>query len=185
MYHKLSEVIKMINETRTQYDVVVSNTRSAIKANNTSEAKWVDCAVSVSEYFQTEAKLDECKAQFCADTIIPEINKKHGLALAVELPRMNSKAYKELASRDASYSDKWELANQAKKDARSTIETYYKRVVKYAFPKEKTESAKRDFVAKLSKLIEDGGKIKECNFDLVTTLQFLVQAEKVAKTPIM
>jgi hypothetical protein len=175
----------MINETRTQYDVVVTNTRNAIKADKTSNNKWVDCAESIAEYFQTEAKLDECKAQFCADTIIPEIDKKHGLALAVELPRMNSKAYKELTSRDASYSDKWELANQAKKDARSTIETYYKRVVKYAFPKEKTESAKRDFVAKLSKLIEDGGKIKECNFDLVTTLQFLVQAEKVAKTPIM
>jgi hypothetical protein len=175
----------MINENRTQYDVVVSTTRSAIKANNTSEAKWVDCAVSVSEYFQTEAKLDECKAQFCADTIIPEINKKHGIALAVDLPRMNSKAYKEVCSRDASYPEKWELANQAKKDARSTIETCYKRIVKYAFPKEKTESAKRDFVAKLSKLIEDGGKIKECNFDLVATLQLLVQAEKVAKTPIM
>ena len=175
----------MINESRTQYDVVVSNTRSAIKSDKTSNTKWLDCAESVAEYFQTEAKLDECKAQFCADTIIPEIDKKYGLALAVELPRMNSKAYKEVCSRDASYAEKWEIANQAKKDARSTIETYYKRIVKYAFPKEKTEGSKKDFVARLSKLIEDGGKIKECNFDLVATLQFLVQAEKVAKTPIL
>jgi hypothetical protein len=185
MYHKLESECIMINESRTQYDVVVSNTRSAIKSDKTSNTKWLDCAESVAEYFQTEAKLDECKAQFCADTIIPEIDKKYGLALAVELPRMNSKAYKEVCSRDASYAEKWEIANQAKKDARSTIETYYKRVVKYAFPKEKTESGKKDFIARLSKLIEDGGKIKECNFDLVKTLQFLVQAETVAKTPIM
>ena len=175
----------MINENQALYVPMVQSVRNAIKADKTSNTKWVDCAESVAEYFKTEANLDECKAQFCADTIIPEIDKKHGLALAVELPRMNSKAYKELISRDASYSDKWELANQAKKDARSTIETYYKRVVKYAFPKEKTESGKKDFIARLSKLIEDGGKIKECNFDLVKTLQFLVQAEKVAKTPIM
>lgn len=166
----------MINENRTQYDLVVKNTRQAIKANNTSEAKWVDCSVSVSEYFRSEAKLDECKAQFCADTIIPEINSKHGVALAVELPRMNSKAYKELTSRDASYSEKWELANQAKKDARSTIETYYKRVVKYAFPKPKTESAKKGFADRIKKLLEDGGKLKEADFDLVKVMGFLTQA---------
>jgi hypothetical protein len=166
----------MINETRTQYDVVVTNTRNAIKADKTSSNKWVDCAESIAEYFQTEAKLDECKAQFCADTIIPEIDKKHGIALAVELPRMNSKAYKELTSRDASYSEKWELANQAKKDARSTIETYYKRVVKYAFPKPKTESAKKGFADRIKKLLEDGGKLKEADFDLVKVMGFLTQA---------
>ena len=166
----------MINENRTQYDLVVSNTRSAIKANNTSEAKWVDCAVSVSEYFQTEAKLDECKAQFCADTIIPEINKKHGLALAVELPRMNSKAYKELLSRDASYEDKWELANQAKKDARSTIETYYKRIVKYAFPADKKDKVVKGFADKIKALIADGGRLQNAEFDLVKVMGFLTQA---------
>ena len=171
----------MINETRTQYDVVVTNTRNAIKADKTSNNKWVDCAESIAEYFQTEAKLDECKAQFCADTIIPEIDKKHGLALAVDLPRMNSKAYKEVCSRDASYPDKWELANQAKKDARSTIETYYKRVVKYAFPKDKVESPKKSFADRIKKLIEDGGKLKEADFDLVQCMGFLTQAYQVTQ----
>lgn len=175
----------MINENRTQYADMINSVKSAIKADKSSSSKWLDCAEYVSNYFQTEKALEDDKAQFCADSILPEIDKKHAQALAVDLPRMNSKAYKELVSRDNSYPEKWELANQAKKDARSTVETYYKRIVKYAFPKEQTESKKKDFVARLSKLIEDGGKIKECNFDLVQVMGFLVQAEKVAKTPIL
>jgi hypothetical protein len=60
---------------------------------------------------------------------------------------------------DVSYSDKWELANQAKKDARSTCDTYFKRVAKYAFPPEKKESAKKSFAEKISAaLLRRAGK---------------------------
>jgi hypothetical protein len=168
-----------------EYLKMVESVKSAVKTGETLESKWVAVGSDVSAFFGNEKALEEVKAQFVADCILPAINAKHSKALAVDLPRKNSKEYNENISKDASYSDKFEIANQAKKDARSTCETYYKRIVKYAFPKEKTDGTKKDFVARLSKLIEDGGKIKECNFDLVATLQFLVQAEKVAKTPIL
>jgi hypothetical protein len=168
-----------------EYLKMVEDVKSAIKTGETLEGKWVKVGTDVNGFFGSESALDEVKAQFVADCILPAINAKHAKALAVDLPRKNSKEYNENIAKDASYSDKFELANQAKKDARSTCETYYKRIVKYAFPKEKTESTKKDFIARLSKLIEDGGKIKECNFDLVKVMGFLVQAETVAKTPIM
>lgn len=168
-----------------EYLKMVEDVKSAIKTGETLEGKWVKVGEDVSGFFGSEKALDEVKAQFIADCVLPAINAKHSKALAVDLPRKGSKEYNENIAKDASYIEKFELANQAKKDARSTCETYYKRIVKYAFPKEKTESTKKDFIARLSKLIEDGGKIKECNFDLVQVMGFLVQAEKVAKTPIL
>lgn len=168
-----------------EYLKMVEDVKSAIKHGETLENKWVKVGEDVNGFFGSEKALDEVKAQFIADCVLPAINAKHSKALAVDLPRKNSKEYNENIAKDASYADKFELANQAKKDARSTCETYYKRIVKYAFPKEQTESKKKDFIARLSKLIEDGGKIKECNFDLVKVMGFLVQAETVAKTPIL
>jgi hypothetical protein len=169
----------------TNYLDLVASVKNALKSVEQSETKLQTMGSDVLAFFQTEKAMDEVKAQFIADAILPVIKKHHAEALAKDLPRKGSKEYNENLAKDASYSDKFEIANQAKKDARSTLNTYYNRVKSYAFPKDKVDSPKKDFVAKLSKLIEDGGKIKECNFDLVTTLQFLVQAEKIAKTPIM
>jgi hypothetical protein len=99
-------------------------------------------------------------------------------------PARASKEYKEQCAKDSNYADKWELANQAKKDARSTCNTYFGRVVNYAFPPEKKESKKKTFAEKISALIEEGGKIKECDFDLVKTMGFLIQAEACTKIKI-
>jgi len=169
----------------TNYLEVVNSVKSTLKSVEQTETKLQSMGSDVLGFFQTEKAMDEVKAQFIADAILPVIKKHHAEALAKDLPRKGSKEYNENISKDASYADKFELANQAKKDARATLNTYYNRVKKYAFPKDVVETPKKDFVAKLSKLIEDGGKIKECNFDLVKTLQLLVQAETVAKTPIM
>ena len=128
-----------------------------------------------------EKALDEVKAQFCADAILPAIDKRHSESLAKDLPRKGSKEFNDLISKDSGYSAKWELANQAKKDARATVGTLYNRIKSYAFPSEKKESVKKGFVEKISALIVEGGKIKECDFDLVSVMQFLIQAEKVAK----
>ena len=47
-----------------------------------------------------------------------------------------------------------ETVNQAKKDARSTLGVYYKRVIKYAFPTEAEESEDKPEVSDVTKDIE-------------------------------
>ena len=167
-----------------KYTEVVTATKTAIKADSEVGNKWVKAGESVSSYFTTQKALEEVKAQFIADAILPALDKKHSEALGKDLPRKGSKEFNDKCSTDANYSDKWEVANQAKKDARSTCDTYFKRVLKYAFPPEKKESNKKTFAEKITALIEEGGKIKECDFDLVKVMGFLVQAEKVAKIKI-
>lgn len=168
-----------------KYNEVIIATKTAIKADSEVGNKWVKAGESVSSYFTTQKALEEVKAQFIADAILPAIDKRHSHALSVDLPRKGSKEFNEKCSNDAGYLDKWEMANQAKKDARATCDTYFKRVVKYAFPPEKKESVKKSFVEKITALIEEGGKIKECDFDLVKVMGFLVQAEKTAKIKIV
>jgi hypothetical protein len=177
-------LIKGELQMSANYSEVISSVKSAIKIDGDTQNKWVKAGESVAEFYQSAKALDEVKAQFIADAILPAIDKRHAQALAVDLPRKGSKEFNEKTSVDVSYSDKWELANQAKKDARSTCETYFKRVAKYAFPPEKKESAKKSFAEKISALIEEGGKIKECDFDLVKTMGFLIQAEACTKIKI-
>ena len=167
-----------------KYNEVIIATKTAIKADSEVGNKWVKAGESVSSYFTTQKALEEVKAQFIADAILPAIDKRHAQALGVDLPRKGSKEFNEKVSTDSGYADKWEVANQAKKDARATCDTYFKRVVKYAFPPEKKESNKKTFAEKISALIEEGGKIKECDFDLVKVMGFLIQAEQVTKIKI-
>lgn len=166
------------------YSEVVVSVKSAIKVDSDTQNKWVKAGESVAEFFQSVKALEEVKAQFIADAILPALDKKHGQALAVDIPRKGSKEYIEHTQKDISYVDKWEVANQAKKDARATCDTYFKRVLKYAFPKPVSESSKKSFAEKITALIEEGGKIKECDFDLVKVMGFLVQAEKITKIKI-
>ena len=164
-----------------QYTEVINSVKSAIKIDGDTQNKWVKAGENVAEFYQSVKAVEEVKAQFIADAILPALDKKHAQALAVDLPRKGSKDFNEKTAMDVSYSDKWELANQAKKDARSTCDTYFKRVLKYAFPPEKKESSKKSFAEKITALIEEGGKIKECDFDLVKVMGFLIQAEACTK----
>lgn len=166
------------------YSEVLNCVKSAIRVDSDTQNKWVKAGEMVAEFYQSAKALEEVKAQFIADGILPAIDKRHAQALGVDLPRKGSKEFNEKVSTDSGYADKWEVANQAKKDARSTCDTYFKRVLKYAFPPEKKESMKKSFVEKITALIEEGGKIKECDFDLVKVMGFLVQAEKTAKIKI-
>lgn len=168
----------------TNYTEVISSVKSAITEDGKLINKWEKAGENVAEFYQSAKAVEEVKAQFIADAILPALDKKHAQALAKDLPRMNSKDYKEKCSVDAGYADKWELVNKAKKDARSTCNTYFTRVVNYAFPPEKKESKKKSFTEKLKALIDEGGKIKECDFDLVKTMGFLIQAEACTKIKI-
>jgi hypothetical protein len=176
----LSEVYIMTNTVNQvsngNYVSMVTSVKNALKSVEQSETKLQTMGAEVLAFFGSEKAIDEVKAQFIADAILPAIDKRHSEALAKDLPRKGSKEYNENLAKDASYSDKFEIANQAKKDARSTCNTYYNRVKKYAFPTDKTESPKKGFADRIKKLIEDGGKLKEADFDLVKVMGFLTQA---------
>lgn len=166
----------MITENKTQYVEMINTVKSSLLESDKAMNKLESMGETVAQYYGSKEVLEETKAQFIADAINPIVNKKHLSALAQDLPRKGSKEYIELVKRDSGYESKWELANQAKKDARATIATYFARVVKYAFPPEKTESPKKDFKAKLQALIVAGGKLKEPDFDIVKVMGFLNQA---------
>jgi hypothetical protein len=171
-------LIKGVLKMSVNYNEVVSAVKSAVKISGDTENKWVKAGGEVFAFFGSEKALDEVKAQFIADAILPAVDKKHAEYLGKDIPRKGSKEYNALGQSELA---KWNEINEGKKSARAVCGVMYNRVKSYAFEKEKKESTKKSFVEKISALIEEGGKIKECNFDLVTVMGFLIQAEKVAK----
>jgi hypothetical protein len=131
------------------YQAVVKSVISAVDADNKTKDKWVTAGVSVRLFYPNREAVEAVKAQFTADCIMPAL-PKHAAALAVDLPRKGSKEYNELSDANKL---KWDNANQAKKDARAIAATYFVRVLDYAFPKEKTDSANPPKTLK-TKLIE-------------------------------
>ena len=164
---------KSIGTTGT-YSDAVSATRAAVSNELSGVNKWQKSGVACRMHFGSENFMLEIKAQFIADAILPELDKRHAKALATELPRKNSKEFNAL---DAGQRDTWEAVNQAKKDARATCDTMFARVVKYAFPKDATTREPTTLKTKIQEQIAD--LIKKCekstdaNFDLVATMTAL------------
>lgn len=158
-----------------QYSEMTKAVTEAVRGDINSVNKWQTAGQSVREFFGTESAIAEVKAQFIADAIMPAIDKRHAQALAKELPRKGSADY--VAYVGAHGVDAWETANQAKKDARSVAHTMFARVVKYAFPAEKTETAPRDLKTRLNE--ELAALVKACQkaeapaFDVAAVLACL------------
>jgi hypothetical protein len=163
------------------YSVATKATGEAIKADEKTSASWKKAGPLVASHFGTIGHLEEQKAQFIADAIAPYVDAKHAKALLVELPRKNGKEYAAKKSENAGYVQYWEAANQAKKDARSTFDTYFTRIVKYAFPVGKDETAPEPAPVSLKTKIQNdiAALVKKCekaegaDFDLVATLAAL------------
>jgi hypothetical protein len=159
-----------------KYETLVKKVIDAIKNDINTVNKWQIVGSGAREFFGSEAALLEIKAQFIADAVLPALDKKHAAALAVELPRKGSKEYNAL---DAAGVEKWKVQNQAKKDARSTADTMFARVVKYAFPAEKVESETetKTTKTKIVNLINDAiGKAEKDttpDYDAVVLIQQL------------
>jgi hypothetical protein len=159
-----------------KYETLVKNVIDAIKNDINTVNKWQIVGSGAREFFGSEAALLEIKAQFIADAVLPALDKKHAAALAVELPRKGSKEYNAL---DAAGVEKWKVQYQAKKDARSTADTMFARVVKYAFPAEKVESETetKTTKTKIVNLINDAiGKAEKDtapDYDAVVLIQQL------------
>jgi hypothetical protein len=164
-----------------EYQQVTKSVIEAIKGDINSVNKWQVAGQSVRTFFGTESAMNEVKAQFIADAIIPAINPTHAKALAKELPRKGSADYVTFVGDHGA--DAWDAANQAKKDARAVAHTMFARVVKYAFPAEKTEAAPRDLKTRLneeiSALIKACQKTEGASFDLGATIGALEATLKI------
>ena len=160
--------------TTASYQATVTDCTNAVRQDINTVNKWETAGKSVRAFFGTETAMLEVKAQFIADAILPAIDKRHAKALSIELVRKNSK---EFLAYDQGQRDTWEYNNQAKKDARATCDTYFSRIVKYAFPKEATTNEPTTLKTKIQEQIAD--LIKKCekatdaNFDLVATMTAL------------
>lgn len=160
--------------TTGSYSDAVSTTRAAVSNELSGVNKWQNSGVACRMHFGSENFMLEVKAQFIADAILPELDKRHAKALETELPRKNSK---EFIALDAGQRDTWEAVYQAKKDARATCDTMFSRVVKYAFPKDKKDSETTTLKTKIQEQIAD--LIKKCekatdaDFDIVETAKAL------------
>ena len=163
-----------------EYQTTVKSVIEAVKNELTGVNKWQTAGSNVREFYGSEAALQEVKAQFTADAILPALDKRHAAALGVDLPRKGSKEYNAL---DQSGVARWEAATQAKKDARSTAATMFNRIVGYAFPKEKPESATTTLKTRLGKILSDVvSKIEKAespDFDAVQALVHLRAAVAV------
>jgi hypothetical protein len=158
----------------TDYSTTVEACTNAVRQDINTVNKWETAGQKVRAFFGTETAMLEVKAQFIADAILPAIDKRHVKALNTELPRKNSKEFNAL---DAGQRDTWEYVYQAKKDARATCDTYFSRIVGYAFPKDKKESEPTTLKTKIQEGIADF--IKKCekatdaDFDIVETAKAL------------
>ena len=164
-----------------EYQTTIKAVIAAVSGELSSVNKWHAAGQAVREFYGTETALTEVKAQFIADAIIPAMDKKHAAALAIELPRKGSKEYNAL---DESGRARWDIANQAKKDARATAATMFNRIVKYAFPSETEAAAPRTLKTRLCEelaaLIKACEKAEAPDFDVMAEIGHLKAALAVA-----
>jgi hypothetical protein len=162
------------NTNTASYESTVTACTNAVRNDINTVNKWQLAGSEVRAFFGSENAMLEVKAQFIADAILPALDKKHIKALNTELPRKNSKEFNAL---DAGQRDTWEYVYQAKKDARSTCDTYFTRIVGYAFPKDKKESEvtslKTKIQVQIADLIKKCEKSTDADFDLVETTKAL------------
>jgi hypothetical protein len=137
--------------TTTNYADLIALVKKSLRKADESESALQSMGKEVQAFYGSESALNEVKAQFCADAILPILKPKHAEALAKDIPRKGSKDFNALDSNGLAL---WESVNQAKKDARSTLGVYFKRVIKYAFPSEQVESEDKPEVSDVTKDIE-------------------------------
>jgi hypothetical protein len=164
-----------------EYQQVVTAVTNAVSTALTSDNKWQSAGTAVRGFFGSETAINEVKAQFIADAIIPALSAKHREILGVELVRKSSKEYNDL---DDNGRKIWEKVNQAKKDARAIAHTMFSRVVKYAFPPEKKDSVptptKTKIIEAINDAIKKAQKDEAPDYDAVALIAALQSALAIA-----
>ena len=151
--------------TEITYSALVSLTRATITADNTAQNKWLDCGNATRAFYVTEDALKESKKQFCADMIIPALDAKTKAHLDIDVKTTE-------AGTEAG-----DKARADKKTAIGKVNSYFSRIMKYAFPTEKEEVAPREpslaFIEDLLKLAKKGQKLEAAEFNLVEAMRGL------------
>jgi len=139
--------------------------RATIQADNLSQSKWLDCGIANRVFYGSEEVLKEQKKQFCADMIIPALDSKTRAHLDIDVKLTDKDSPEGIKARDD------------KKKAIGMVNSYFSRIMKYAFPTEKAETAPREpslaFVEDLIKVAKKGMKLEAAEFDLVEAMRGL------------
>ena len=187
--NKLVTQKENIMKTTVEYSEVTKVVKSAVASDIQNANKWREAGIVTAAFYGSREALQDVKAQFIADSILPALDKKHTQALNKETVRKGSKEY---AALDAGQVAAWEVLNQAKKDARAIAHTMFSRLLSYAFPSEKVEaddggtgaSLDSKLAADLAAWIKRLEKAEQVTFDLpkvtagLKTVLALVTAKK-------
>lgn len=169
--NKLVTQKENIMKTTVEYTEVAAAVKVAVRSDIQNANKWREAGIVTAKFYGSREALQDVKAQFIADAIIPALDKRHAQALAAEMPRKGSKEYNAL---DDGQRQAWEVLNQAKKDARAIAHTMFSRLLSYAFPIEKAEaddtpaaSLDSKLAADLAAWVKQLEKAEDADFDIV------------------
>ena len=104
------------------YSAMVESVKAAIKASKTADSGWDAAGKHILAFYKSPEALKEVKAQFCADIIIPMLEKRHRDALMANVKDTDAKSPEGIAVR------------AAKKDATATRDTMFMHALKKAWP---------------------------------------------------
>lgn len=154
-----------------EYSEVTKAVKSAVSSDIQNANRWREAGIVTAAFYGSREALQDVKAQFIADAVLPALDKRHAAALAKDTVRKGSKEYNAL---DDGQRQAWEVLNQAKKDARAIAHTMFSRLLSYAFPIEKAEADDTPAASLDSKLAADLAawvkrleKAENADFDIV------------------
>lgn len=152
-----------------KYIKVIESTKSAVSADVKVTNAWKAASESVASFYVTSEAFEAAKAQFCADAIIPALPKADRDILATKLPRKGTD--------EANAMPDWKNKIDALASARGKVASYFARLCKYAFPKEKTISNSASETPKASETSESGAGLTAAKLaERIATMIKQVQA---------
>ena len=69
----------MINQSKTNYVDMIKSVKASLLESDKAETVLTNMGAVVAEYYGSKETLEETKAQFQADAILPIINKRHAV----------------------------------------------------------------------------------------------------------
>ena len=164
------------DDRAVQYQKGCALTVATVKGDNEVAHGWKATGHFWAGFFPSQSVMEESKVQFMADAIVPGLTQDDRDALSYDgrLPRKGSKAFKELTP---DQQKTWEENNTALRNARAKRDTYFTRVMKYAFPPQETETAPRDLAMRIieecTKLYKACEKSEDAEFNVIPVMDLL------------
>jgi hypothetical protein len=116
--------------------VVFTAVQSAVSSETATKGKWAKAGSLVAQAYPDETALKAEKEDFCNKAIVPALREELRTALTMDIPRKGTDDYNVDPT-------KWDKLKDLRKDATATRDTLYRKVVEFAWPKEKTAPTPR------------------------------------------